>query len=122
MMQRFDCGATISRAVVRDGLVYFSGHVAAGKQPTMKEQATALLARYDGLLKEYGSDRGHIVSATIYVTDMKLKPDFNEIWNAWLPPQSAPARVCVECGLDEGYFVEVSMIAEIVDETKEGMR
>ena len=112
MIERIEPGKTMSRAVIHNGLIYFGGHVSGGKQPTMKEQATALLARYDELLQQYGSDKSHILSAEIYVTDMKLKSEFNEVWDKWIPEGCAPRRVCVEVGLDEGYLVEVTITAE----------
>lgn len=113
MIDRIECGKTMSRAVVRDGVIYFSGHVASGRQPTMKEQAVALLARYDELLGKYGSDKAHIIAASIYVTDLGMKPEFNKVWDEWIPEGCAPARICIECGLDPGYLVEISLIAEI---------
>jgi len=112
MIERIECGKTMSRAVVRDGVIYFSGHVASGKQPTMREQATALCARYDELLRMHGSDSSHIMFASIYITDMSMKLEFNEVWNEWIPEGSAPARVCIECNLDSGYLVEMTIVAE----------
>ena len=44
MIQRIDPGQTMSRATVHNGVIYFGGHVAAGRQPTMTEQARAVLA------------------------------------------------------------------------------
>ncbi len=114
MTERIECGKTMSRAVIKNGVIHFSGHVAAGKQPTMREQAAALFARYDELLKLCGSNKEHIIFANIYVTDMKLKPEFNEVWNSWIPENCAPARVCVECGLEQGYLVEMALIAEVI--------
>lgn len=115
MIQRIEPGKTMSRAVIRDGLIYFTGHVAAGKKPTMREQAQELCNRYDELLNQFGSDKAHILSATIYVTDISLRPEFNEIWDNWIPEGCAPARLCVEVGLSDGYLVEMTMIAEVVD-------
>jgi enamine deaminase RidA (YjgF/YER057c/UK114 family) len=114
MIERIECGEIMSRAVVHAGLIYFSGHVASGKQPSMKEQAEALFKRYDELLGKYGSDKEHLLSATIYVTDMGLKPEFNEAWKSWIPPRCAPARVCIECKLEPGYLVEMTIVAEII--------
>ncbi|MDL2219266.1 RidA family protein [Ruminococcaceae bacterium OttesenSCG-928-O06] len=112
MIERFETGSTMSRVVLRDGLLYFSGHVAGGQQPTIKEQTTALLARYDELFEQYGTDKSRLVSATIYIADMNLKAEMNEVWDAWMPAGCAPVRVCVEVGLPEGYLLEVSVIAE----------
>jgi len=107
-----ETGKTMSRATVHNGVVYFGGHVAAGRQPTMAGQAGALLKRYEELLKQYGSDKDHIIFACIYVTDLALKDEFNAVWDAWLSPGCAPARVCVACGLAEGYLVEMTLTAE----------
>ena len=114
MINRIDCGKTMSRATEHNGVIYFGGHVAAGKQPTMTEQAEALLARYEELLEMHGTDKDHIIFASVYVTDMNLKGEFNAVWDKWLNPGCAPARVCIECGLSEGYLVEVTMICEKV--------
>lgn len=115
MIQRIETGKTMSRAVIRDGLIYFSGHVAAGKQPTMKEQAQALCTRYDELLNRYGSDKDHILAANIYITDINLKSEFNEVWDNWITEGCAPARLCVEVKLNEGYLVEMTLIAEVIE-------
>ncbi|MBQ8536106.1 MAG: RidA family protein, partial [Clostridia bacterium] len=72
MINRIDCGKTMSRATEHNGVIYFGGHVAAGKQPTMTEQAKALLTRYEELLEMNGTDKDHIIFASIYVTDMNL--------------------------------------------------
>ena len=114
MIERIESGKTMSRAVVRDGLIYFSGHVDGGKQATMKEQATALFKRYDELLAQYNSDKDHVLSATIYITDMALKKEFNEVWHEWMNEGQTPARACVQVGLEAGYLVEMTLIAEVV--------
>ena len=114
MIERIESGKTMSRAVIRDGLIYFSGHVAAGKQATMKEQATALFKRYDELLAQYNSDKDHVLFSSIYITDMALKEEFNEVWNEWMNEGNTPARVCVEVGLGAGYLVEMTLIAEVL--------
>lgn len=113
MISRIESGKTMSRAVIHNGLIYFGGHVAAGKQPTMREQATALFKRYDELLEQYGSDKDHVLFANIYVTDMALKKEFNESWNEWMNEGNTPARVCIEVGLEVGYLVEMTLVAEV---------
>ena len=113
MIERIESGKTMSRAVVHNGLIYFSGHVAAGKQATIREQATALFKRYDELLAQYNSDKDHILFASVYITDMGLKEEFNEVWNNWMNEGNTPARVCVEVGLEAGYLVEMTLIAGV---------
>lgn len=54
--------------------------------------------------------------ATIYVTDMALKGEFNAVWDKWLHPGCAPARVCVEAGLGRGGFLaEVAITAALLE-------
>ena len=113
MIERIESGKTMSRAVVRDGLIYFGGHVAAGKQATMKEQAAALFKRYDELLAQHNSDKDHVLFASIYITDMALKEEFNQVWNEWMNEGNTPARACVQVGLAAGYLVEMTLIAEV---------
>lgn len=112
MIERVEPGRIMSRAVVHNGLIYFSGHVDGGKHPTIREQAAAIFKRYDELLLQYGSDRDHILSAVIYITDMGLKQEFNEEWAKWIREGCAPCRVCVEVGLGDGYLVEITLVAE----------
>ncbi|HIT68723.1 MAG TPA: RidA family protein, partial [Candidatus Aphodomonas merdavium] len=78
----------------------------------MKQQAERLLARYEELLSMYGSSKNHLIFATVYVSDLSQKEAFNAVWDAWLTPGCAPARVCVQCGLPQGYAVEIALTAE----------
>ena len=80
----------------------------------MAQQAAQLLARYEQLLSENGSDKDHLIFATIYLSDLKLKDAFNAVWDEWITPGRAPARVCVACGLPEGYDVEITLTAELL--------
>ncbi len=114
MIQHIEPGKTLSRATIHNGVIYFCGHVAGGKESTITGQAKALLARYEELLRQNGSDKDHIIFASIYIADMKLKEEFNAVWDAWLNPGCAPARVCVACTLPEGYLVEITITAEAI--------
>ena len=93
---RYDTGATMSRVTEVNGLLFFSGHVAAQGE-TMEEQANALFAR-------------------IYMPDIAQKEEFNAVWDKWITPGCAPARVCVQAGLgDTPYRMEISVIAAKVE-------
>ena len=50
---------------------------------------------------------------TIYITDMALKGEMNEVYNAWTVPGKAPARVCVESKIDAPFLLEMSVIAAV---------
>jgi enamine deaminase RidA (YjgF/YER057c/UK114 family) len=71
-----------------------------------------MLEKVDLLLKEAGSSRERILSATIYLKDMSQFSSMNEVWDGWVPEGHAPARACVEAALArEELLVEVSVIA-----------
>ncbi len=102
---------TFSRATVYNGTIYFCGHVARGKD--IKEQTENLLKRYDELFKLHGTDKEHLLMVTIYITDMALKDEMNEVYNAWTVPGKAPARVCIESKFSDEFFLEMSVIAAL---------
>jgi enamine deaminase RidA (YjgF/YER057c/UK114 family) len=71
-----------------------------------------MLAKVDELLLQAGSNREHILSATIYVKDMSYFSEMNAVWDAWIPEGYAPARACVAATMArEVLLVEISVIA-----------
>ena len=72
---------TRSRAVVHDGLVFT---VAVAPDPvtsSMYEQTAKALARIDESLTLCGSDKSKILSAFVYVADIKRKSEINRAWD-----------------------------------------
>ena len=64
------------------------------------------------LFERFGTDKDHMVMATIYMPDISQKEAFNKVWDQWIDEGCAPARVCVEAGLGQTpYRMEVSVIA-----------
>ena len=57
---RHDMCKHFARVTEYNGVLYFTGHIAAGKQPTMTEQMVALTHRLDELLEQFG-DRKSVV-------------------------------------------------------------
>jgi enamine deaminase RidA (YjgF/YER057c/UK114 family) len=71
-----------------------------------------MLAKVDALLAQAGSGRDRILSATIYLRDMKDFAAMNAVWDRWVPKGHAPARACVEARLARPeLLVEVSVVA-----------
>ena len=67
-IERIGVGPRMSQAVVHGHTIYLAGQVAdktAGK--SVGEQTKEILASIDRLLAEAGSDKTHILSATIYL-------------------------------------------------------
>ncbi len=70
-IERIGVGPRMSQAVVHGHTIYLAGQVAdkaAGK--SVGEQTKEILASIDRLLAEAGSDKTHILSATIYLADI----------------------------------------------------
>lgn len=110
-IKRYDIGQHFARVTEYNGVLYFTGHIAAGKQPTMTEQMVALTHRLDELLAQFGSDKNHILYAHIVLNDWTMFEEFNAVWDAWFDPGCMPARTAGEGKLSEGYLVEITLTA-----------
>ncbi len=111
---RMETGQRMSRIVIHNNTVYLCGQVAADASAGIEEQTRTMLAKVDALLEQAGSDREHILSATVYVRDMKDFAAMNAVWDAWVPEGHAPARACVEARMARPeLLVEVSVTAAL---------
>jgi enamine deaminase RidA (YjgF/YER057c/UK114 family) len=72
----------ISRVVVRDGTVYVCG-VTPDPVGDVKMQTRQVLERIDRLLQSAGTDKSKLLSAQVWLSDMKLFADHNAVWNEW---------------------------------------
>lgn len=115
MINRIDVHQRMSSIVIHNQTVYLCGQVATDKFADITTQTTTMLEEVDKLLLQAGSQRDHILSATIYLKDMQDYDAMNKVWDSWLPEGHAPARACVQAAIAEPeYLVEVSVIAAIV--------
>lgn len=96
---RHKSDSRLSRAVAYNGVVYLAGNSADNRNASMKEQTAEVLKKIDDLLKMAGTDKSRLLSAVIWISDMKLKPQLDEAWIAWVDPKNTPGRACVEARL-----------------------
>jgi len=80
-IKRIKCGERMSQAVVHNGIVSTAGQVAQNaKGGTVTAQTQDILAAIDALLKEGGTDKSSLLTATIWLracVESKLaSPDF----------------------------------------------
>jgi enamine deaminase RidA (YjgF/YER057c/UK114 family) len=109
-IERIECGPRFSHAVIHNDLVYLSGVVSPGK--TVRQQTRNILNGIDEVLARAGSDKSKILSATVWLTDLAKFDEMNAVWDKWVAPGHAPARVCVEAKLAvPGFEVEIQVIA-----------
>ena len=113
-IERIEVGTRMSRIVKHNGTVYLCGQVAADANADIIEQTQTMLDKVEALLDQAGSDKEHILSATIYIRDMKDFSAMNAVWDAWVPEGYAPARACVEARMARAeLLVEVSIVAAV---------
>ena len=111
-IERQETKQRMSRIVKHNGTIYLCGQVCADATQGIKEQTQTMLDKVDALLIQAGSDRKHMLSATVYVCDMKDFAAMNAVWDAWVPEGHAPARACVEARMARPeLLVEISVIA-----------
>lgn len=112
MIERIETKKRMSKIVKHHETIYLCGQVCKDAEQGIVEQTETMLEKVDELLTQSGSDREHILSATIYIKDMKDFTQMNEVWDNWLPEGYAPARACVQASMArEALLVEISVIA-----------
>lgn len=109
---RTEAGPILSQAVEFHGFVFTSGVLARDIGRDIRGQTEDVLAQIDALLEAHGTDKTRLLQAQIWLKDIADRPAMNEVWQAWLPPNGAPARACVEAKLaDPRALVEIMVIA-----------
>ena len=113
-IERMEVGQRMSRIVKHNETVYLCGQVGADANTDITEQTRTMLDKVDVLLEQSGTDKSYILSATIYLHDMKDFAAMNAVWDAWIPEGHAPARACVEARLARPeLLVEISVVAAL---------
>ena len=77
---------TISQAVVHGKVAYFAGITPNPIVGDIKAQTAQVLRRVDELLKLAGTDKSQLLSAQVWIADMRLFEDHNAVWNQWSAP------------------------------------
>lgn len=106
-----------SQAVKANGFLFISGQVAFNpatnqiEATTVEEEAEQVMKNLQALLTEAGMDFSHVVKTTIFLSDMALFQQVNEIYGKYFTG-NFPARETVAVkGLPRNVNVEISMIA-----------
>ena len=109
---RHESGPILSLAVEHGDTVYLAGIVAKNLRNDIKGQTEEVLVEIDRLLARAGSSKSKLLSATIWVTDIRNRAPMNEVWTRWVDPKNLPVRACVEAKLaDPAGLVEIMVTA-----------
>ena len=105
-----------SQAIEANGVLYCSGQIAInpaeGKivAKTIEEQAEQCCRNVEAVLKEAGTDMGHVVKTTCFLAEIADFKAFNEVYAKHFV--SKPARSCVAVkDLPAGALCEVEVTA-----------
>src|SRR5213592_2347154 len=104
----------ISQAVVHGNVAYFAGITPNPIVGDIKTQTAQVLRRVDELLNLAGTDKSQLLSAQVWIADMRLFEDHNYVWNEWVDPANPPARACLTTDFwRPGMLVEVMVVAAV---------
>ncbi|MCU0869159.1 MAG: RidA family protein [Burkholderiales bacterium] len=114
-IDRRHVGKRLSEMVIHNGTVYLAGIVAEDPVPEdPAAQTKNILQQIDRLLAEAGSDKTKILTATIWLSDIRFYDALNSEWDPWVPAGQTPARACVESKLAAPkYKVEIRVVAAL---------
>lgn len=93
-------------------IIVLAGQVARENSLDVATQTAQTLEAIDDVLAEAGCDKSNMISATIWLADISDYNEMNKVWDSWIVPEHAPARVCVEAKLaDPALRVEIQVTA-----------
>jgi enamine deaminase RidA (YjgF/YER057c/UK114 family) len=105
----------ISRVVTHHETVYVSGLLSSyppDPEEDIRTQTRKVLERLDGVLADAGTDKSKLLSAQVWLADMGMFNEHNEVWNEWVDRANPPARVCVQAQLvHPAFLVEIMATA-----------
>lgn len=112
-IERHHSNTRMSKIVRHGDTVYLCGQTSGGSSfVDIQGQAREVMGRIDSLLKEAGTDKGRLLTATIYLKSMADFAKMNECWEQWLAGTPVPARTTVETALAaDNLLIEITVTA-----------
>lgn len=110
-IKRHHPGKLLSAAVEHAGVVYLAGQVADDLADGVRGQTEQVLKKIDAVLTAMGTDKSKLLSANVYLADIRDRDEMNAAWTAWIDPANPPARATVQAKLaDPRILVEIMTI------------
>jgi 2-iminobutanoate/2-iminopropanoate deaminase len=106
----------LSQAIVSNGLIFAAGQIHSKPDGslvdgTTEEKLKQIFSNIEGILKAADASLNDVVKVTIYVTDMSIMPELNQVYPTYFTdPFPAREAVCVK-ELPLGASIELSVIA-----------
>lgn len=122
MKQKVETGNTasdhiLSQGVISGGFIFVSGQVHATPDLKLVDGSVAdkvkqIMSNVSDVLTAANASLDNIVKVVIYVTDMSLMPELNEVYPSYFnTPLPVREAVCVKA-LPLGADIEISVIAQ----------
>lgn len=108
-----------SQAVMSNGFLFCSGQIAINPSngelvlSNIQEETHQVMKNIAALLQEADLSFGHIIKTTIFLSDMKLFAEVNEIYASYFSDQFPARETVAVLGLPKGVNVEISVTAVI---------
>jgi enamine deaminase RidA (YjgF/YER057c/UK114 family) len=83
----------MSAAEEYGNLVFDSGTLPDNPDAGIREQTANILSKIDAVLAAAGTNKSKVLSASIWVTDIRNREAMNEAWLAWIDRESAARRL-----------------------------
>ncbi|MDR2215357.1 MAG: RidA family protein [Nevskiaceae bacterium] len=113
-IQRLHVGKRLSQIVIHGNTVYLAGEVPDDGSKDVAGQTEEVLSKIDKLLAQAGTDKGHLLSAQIFLTDIREFAAMNAVWEKWVIEGQTPARATIQAKLGNPAFrVEIMCIAAL---------
>lgn len=104
----------ISQCVIHGNVAYFAGITPNPVEGDIKSQTKQVLERVEELLMSVGTNKSKLISAQVWIADMRLFNDHNAVWNEWIDPVNPPVRACLTTDFwRSGMLVEVMVTAAV---------
>lgn len=108
-----------NQAIIAGNMLFISGQVAINPSTgelnmnSIAEEATQVMKNLKAILTEAGCDFSNVVKTTIFLSDMALFSEVNEIYSGFFSDDYPARETLAVKGLPRNVNVEISMIAAL---------
>lgn len=111
-LNKYEPNGRLCRVVEHGDTLYLSGVTAPADCEGVVAQTECVLAKIEELLKTYGSEKGKLLAATLYLKNAEDAPAMNKVWNDFFADTLPPTRTCILAPLvAEHVLIEITVIA-----------
>jgi enamine deaminase RidA (YjgF/YER057c/UK114 family) len=112
LIERHELEPILANVVAVGHRVFTAGAIADDTSLDVAGQTRQALADIDKYLGLCNSNKRQILTAVIWLADIRWRDDMNKAWLEWVDPAHLPARACIEAKMaDPRCLVEIAIVA-----------